>query len=813
MLQDIRYALRALNRQRGFALTTILTIALGIALTTTIFSVGDNLMFRPLPYPRPTELYMLFGAARAEAQSRIPASIADHDAWRGTGALASIASYGRTTPVALTNGREVERVLSVDVDEAFLPTLGIQPALGRGFTAADARTGAAPVAIISAGLWRRDFGGDASVIGRLIDVGTTRVEIVGILPSEFLFPAAPVFEPDRRVEMLRPLVVAGEDRQNHNRRGVGAIGRLSPAISRAAAQAQLDAAQRAVAPRYKPSRVIPGVFDGVSMVPLQDTTSNANTRAAIVFLFIAALGVLLVGAVNVANMFLARGADRERELAVRAAIGASRGRLCRLLLTESVLLSLIGGLFGFLLAFMAFGAVVSRLPVRFVAFRPPPMDVRIALFAFTLCVTVGVVFGLLPSLKLSRANFATVVKQAGGTATGRAGWGRDALVFTELALAVMLIGAGLLVLRSFLNLMRVDTGVDPQHVLTLELTPPARVAPSATDERAAFYREALEAVRRVPGVEAAALTDHHLMAGGFRGSSLGFVGADFKRLYTRGNTVTTMHVTPEYFRVLGIPIVAGRGFADNADGHELVAIVSSRAGQFTGVDALGREVASVRPPDPGEPEPPRYTVIGVAADARDRRLEEDPMSTFYLPFRAEAAPVMVVRVGNPTASAPAVRAALHAFEPLSLIERVRPLEDLIAQSVAERRFNAFLYTAFSSAALLLTAIGVYGVISYTVSRRTREIGIRAALGATSGRLIGLVAGRMFVIVVTAMATGVGALTLLKNGLRSLVFNLQPNDPATLALAASVLLAVAAAAAYIPARRATRVNPVVALRAE
>jgi putative ABC transport system permease protein len=810
MLQDLRFALRTLARDRGFAVTTILTVALGIALTTTMFSVADNVMLRPLPYPQPERLYEIFGANRGDLYSRVSGAVGDYLAWRDTGVFSSIGVFRYSTLVALGGGQEPRRVLSVPVDELFLPTLGIQPAIGRGFSAEDCRDGARAVAIISAGLWRSDFGGEASVLGRVIDIDNRPTEIVGVLPQEFLFPSSVLASAPHGLQVLTPLVVPASQRQDHNIRGYRAIGRLAEGHTIADAQARLDAVQEAIKPLFKPSNVRPGAFDGVRLEPLLASMTGRGTRAAIVFLLIAASAVLVVAAVNITNMLLARGAERGRDLAVRAAIGASRLRLLRLMLAESITLSVIGGTAGFLLARVAFGVVLAILPARFVALRPPVMDLRVAVFAFLVSALIGIVFGLLPAWRQSRADFAHVMKQAGPATTRRGGWSRDVLIFGEVALAVMLVGAGSLVLRSFVITLGIDPGMDSRHVLTLALTPPARIPSADASARSVFYRTALE-VRSVPGVHSAALTDNLLLAGGYVGSGLGLEGIDGKRLYTRGNHVTEVQITADYFATLGASLLRGTTFPDGASA-EPMAIVSERVGRFAGVDPLGRTVVSLGKAAPGEV-PRRYRVVGVAADVRDRGYDQDAASIFYLPFAAPRQATVLVRGDNPAALADAVGKAIHAAEPAAVVDRVRTLDDLVYQSLAERRFNAFLYGTFSLSALLLSAIGVYGVIAYSVSRRTREIGIRVALGASTDRILRLVTGRTMFVLFAGLIAGLAGLFALRPAVASLVFNLQPNDPATLAVGTSVLLLTAAAAAYIPARQAARVNPVVALRAE
>lgn len=813
MLQDVRFVLRSFARQRAFAAVAILTVALGVALTTTMFSVADNLLYRPLPYAQPDELYEIVGANKGDTASRVSGAVGDYLAWRDTGVFASLGAARHTTLVVLSGGAEPRRLLAAPVDEHFLPTLAVQPALGRAFAADDCREGARAVVLISSGMWRTDFGADPAVIGRHVDVDGSPAEIVGVLPADFLFPVSTVSSNAQRVDILRPLIVPAAQRVDHNIRGYRAIGRLARGVSPADAQARLDAAQRAVRPRYRPTNARPGAFDGVRMLPLASAMVGKGTRSAAALLLVAAIAVLLVGCVNVANMLLARGAERARELAIRTAIGATRARLARLVLVEAVTISLVGGALGFLLARAAFGLLLARLPPRFATVRLPEMDGRIAVFAILLSLAVGVVFGLLPALRQSRAEFAAAIKKAGAGATGRPGWTHDALVFGEVTLAVMLVGAGALVLRSFANVLRVDPGLDTPRVLTLQITPPARLPRTAVAERSVFYRNVLDAVQGVPGVQGAALTNNLLMSGGHYGSSLSVEGVASTRLYTRGNNVTEVRVTADYFRVMGIPLVAGTAFPREMTGDEPIAIASTRVGRFADVNPLGRDVVSFARPAAGSAPARRYRIIGVAADVRDRGLDSEPLSIFYLPFSGDGGVTLLARGDQPMALAPAVTSAIHALEPAAVVDQIRTLDDLVQRSLAERRFNAFLYAAFSVSALLLSAVGVYGVVAYGVSRRTREMGIRVALGADGRRLLASIGGRTAAVLAAATLAGLGGLLALRGVLRSLVFELAPDDPSTIAGSVAILVVAAAAAVLIPARRAARVDPMLALRAE
>lgn len=806
-LQDLRYAFRAARKAPGFYIAACLTVGLGIALTTTIFSVADNILYRPLPYPQAARLYKIFGAAKGDTHSQYAVAPGDYLSWRAQAAFTSIGAFRWGGAIAANTGLLPHRVNSVLIDDRFLSTLGVAPMLGRGFDAADCRPGALPSAIVTASFWRTDFGADPTVIDRLVTFDGVPTRIVGVLPADFVFPGStPSSTGVAPIGVLRPLQVSDAARFDHNERGYWVVGRLAPVVSPAIAQAQLDSVQQANRPLFRPTGVIPGAFDGVTMVPLLTAVTPRPVHDAVVYLLLAAFGVLLVAVVNVANMLIAHGTERQRELAVRAAIGASRQRLVRLLFAEALMISGVGGVVGLLLARATFGMVLAQLPPAFGALRLPRMDGRVALFACVLSIMTGLIVGVLPAFRLSQTDLAPVIGRTGSTFTPRGTWIRDLLIAGEMTLAVMLIGAGVLVLRSFANLTAVDTGLDMAHVLTMQIAPPPQIAHATVDAQSQFFRRVLDAVASLPGVDAA-LTDDLLMTAMNRGSDLTIDGVDAHKFHVKGNMVTEVHVSPDYFRVMGIPVSQGTTFGAAVD-EQPAAIVSDRLGRLGGVSPVGRELVSVSKQDPRH-----YRIVGIVADVRDRRPDLDPLSTVYLPFAAEGPTSLVLRTANPIAMIRSVRDAIHAAEPAAIVDRIRPLDELAWQSISERRFDAFLYSAFSLSALLLSMIGVYGVIAYVVERRGREIGIRIALGATPREVVSLVTVRTLAMVTTGVIFGVAGLMMLHTSLSSLVFGLQPTDPTTLSFAVGVIVIAAGVAAYRPARHAANVDPLVALRSE
>lgn len=473
MLQDVRLALRGFARHPGFFGVAILTLALGVALTSTIFSVADNILYRPLPYPHAERLFEIFGAARQDNQSRMPAAVGDYLAWRAAGPFSSVGTYRWSGLAEIGAGPAPHRVNSAAIDDHFLATLGVQPMLGRAFNEDDCRPGASPVAIIAASLWRIDFAADSTAIGRYVEVDGVPTEIVGVLSASFVFPASTASTQGiTPVELLRPSVLAAGQREDHNARSYYVIGRLATGTTVPDAQARLDAVQQAIRPLYRANGTIPGAFDGVTIVPLLSAVTPPYIHDSVTLLLFTALGVLLVASVNIANMLLARGSDRERELAIRAAVGASRPRLARLLIVEALTLSFAGDLAGLLLARLCFGTVVTELPPAFAALRVPRLDLRVVLFACAISVVVGALFGMLPAFRLSHVDVTPTMKMGGATPTARFRWVRDSLIASETALAVMLIGVGALVLTTFARVTHVNVGLDSARVLTMQVTPP-----------------------------------------------------------------------------------------------------------------------------------------------------------------------------------------------------------------------------------------------------------------------------------------------------------------------------------------------------
>lgn len=794
-MHEVRFALRLFARQRGFFVTTILTIALGVGLTATVFAIVDGVLFRPLPYQQSDRLVALFGASRAEQQLRMPLSLPDLVDWRaGTRAFERIEAYDLGRPGARVRGTDASlQAPCTALTEGFFALLGTRAALGRTFAATDYAADATPVAMITHRLWLSAFGGEPSVLGRSVGVGVSMHAIVGVLPRDFVFPnAGRRFAPD----VLVPLTLVGP--ASRTARQLWAIGRLAPGVSMQQAQTEMDG----IALRLKPlfpanATVVPGAFDGVTLTGLRDELTRAS-RAVLWLVFGAVATVFLIACVNVLGLLLAHGEARKRELSVRIAIGAGRAALARQLLAEAALLAAAGGLAGWIASTVLFHAVTSRIPRWLQLLGEPRLDARAAAMAGILAlVTVGVagVIPLLRAWRLTPQLAAAGSRQA--TSTRRS---RHVLILLEVALATLLLCAGSIMLRSWIGLHAQETGIDARRVIALRTAPPGSTdAPARARHQAAVAG----ALRRVAGISAVEFADAPLLQRTIRGSR--FVPPALVRHPAGMDTDVT--VSPGYFEVMGMAVLRGRSLRAADLGRSVVVNASLARRYWPGRDAVGETV--------------RYgngtrDIVGVVSDARDYALDYPAVPTLYHAWDDSNPPAatLVLRFSGPAGAALAgVRRAVRAADDGAAITMLSTVEDLLSVSVAERSFNTLLFVTFGGAGLLVALVGIYGLVAFVVTHREREMGIRLALGAT-GRGV-----RMFVMagtlrwVAAGLAAGIAGSLLCAQYLEPFVYQVEANDPSTIAAVAVGFLAIAALAAYLPARRASRADPMLALRAE
>lgn len=802
LLQDIRYAVRRLAKSPGFALVAILTLALEIGANTAIFSVVNAVLLRSLPFAEPDRLVMLY-TAYPQDETRYPLSPPDfmsyHDDARSFADVVAVNDSRQT----LTDEGEPRRVDVGVVSADFFELMGAQPILGRTFRAEENEPGRNTVAVLTHAYWQQQFGADPGVMGNAVTLNGVQREVVGVLPPEFDFPG------DRQIYYPLEYTSSFSSTTAEGRRGefLTVIGRLKPGVT----MEQADTEVRTISQRLQqefPETNSENI--SLSMVRLQDEMLG-EVRTPLLILLGAVSLVLLIACVNVANLLLARATARSGELAVRVALGARRGRLIRQLLTESMLLGLAGGAAGLLLAVWGTQALIAARPEGIPRLDEIGIDGSVVTFTAGVALATGILFGLLPAVQVTRSGLSGSLREGGrGSLAARgADRTRRGLVIAEMALAVMLlIGAGLLI-RSFLQLSAVDPGFRTERVVTFDLSLPSSVYEDGAAIRG-FYDQLLNRVEALPGVEAVAAASE-LPLTGF-GSIYGFEIENREPPppgFVQDAAVT--RVTPGYLRTLAIPLRNGRVVdeRDRADGPEALLVNEAFVRRyFPNEDPLGRRLTF-----DGEN---WVEIVGVTGDVPQQGLDQEVRPGIYAPFpqfTTRSMTVVVRTSTDPLALTRTIRAEVDALDPNLPVERFRTAGQIVSESVAQPRFYTMLLAVFAGVALVLAAIGIYGVISYAVAQQTREIGVRVALGAEARDVVGLVLKRALLLSVVGVGVGIGGALLLTRLLDTLLYNTATTDPLTYLAVAVTLLGVALLASYLPARRAARVDPMIALRGE
>ena len=795
---DVRYSLRTLRKTPMFAAAAILTLALGIGANTAIFSVLNAVLVRPLPFADPARLVVVNEKNDRLHLQDFGSSLLNYLSWKEQAqGFESMGAIGGGN-YNLSGRGEPENFAGAAVSPSLFPLLGIEPVAGRFFHIDEDRPGAPPVAIVSEPLWKRRFGGDRSLLGATLTLNGIIYTVVGIAPASVSVLTTG--------DIWTPLTVdrAKEKRLNHV---ITTVARLKRGVTLGQAQAEMDTVASRVGRQY------PEVKDwGIHLVTFFRLFVPAELQTALLVLLGAVISVLLIACANVANLLLSRSAARQVEIAVRTAMGAARGRLIRQLLTESLLLSLTGGVCGLIAALFTIRLMNHRLPPNLLPVADIPIDSLVLLFAAALSIVTGLIFGLAPAWHASRADLNAVLKQGGrsGSGAGRIVV-RHLLVGSELALATaLLIGAGLL-MQTLFRLQGVNLGFRPERMLTFQVSPPpSRYAGPA--RQWAFYRSFLASLEAIPGAQGAAISSGVPMGGGaFTTTPAAPVGASALPADS-AIPVDWRTVSPGYFRTLDIPLLRGRTFLDTDGPNAPPVIIVSRqtAHKFWGeADPLGR---IVRLTSSGL----QFTVVGVVGDVRDTALSRDPVPSVYFSAPARLWPVMDVALrtaATPAMAVPEVRRRIHDLDPDLPIANVRTMEQWISSNAASPRLNAILLAAFAAVALVIAAIGVYGVLSYSVNQRVREIGVRMALGAQRSHVLRLVVRDGMTVALLGIGAGVAGAFALGRVISGLLFGVPAQDPATFALVASILTAVALLACWLPARRAAGIDPMTALREE
>ena len=800
--QDIRYTLRRLRHDAAFSLAAILIIGLGVGANTAIFSVVNSLLFRPLSFRDSQRLVWIAnaGAGGDGGLSSVTSRVANYLDWkhmnRSFESLSAYFAFFDYGSYDMVGQGEPERLIGVGVAQDFLGFLGIQPALGRGFVDEEAKWNGTPAMILTHGLWQRRFASDPRVIGRTVTLNDKVTTIVGVLPASFDF--ATVFTPGARVDMLVPFPITPETDRYGNTLAV--LGRLKPNVTVQEAQAEFDVLNTQIRQAH-PDR---WTF-GAKLAPLQDYLTGRFRRG--LFVLLCAVGaVLLVACANLSNLMLARAASRRKEMAIRSALGASRLRLVCQMLTESLILSCAGAIVGLTLAWLGIRSLAAIHGVSIPLLGTVQMDRDALLFTLFATLATGLLFGLAPALQSSGIHESESLNDAGrGSSEGRhTAWTRGILVISEVAFAcILLVGAGLLI-RSFLHVLDVDLGFQPGQAAAWRIDAGEKYQNGP--KRAAFYDRLVRSVEAVPGVESAGITDA-LPLSRDRSWSVAARGVT----YPKGQ-MPLAHprlVDWRYLKTMRIPMIAGRPFdeRDTASSDKVVIINQKMATRlWPGRDAIGQIVMLN-----GE-----TRVAGVVGNVRHQALEQEGSLEMYLPltqYNSSSVELVVRTRVRLDSLLPAIRAAMRTGEPNLPTAEYEPLSELVERAVSPRRFMVLLLSAFAFAALLLASIGIYGVVSYTVTQRTHEIGIRMALGASTGQVQRQVMTRTFALVTSGILVGMLGALLLTRLAASLLYHLEPTDPLTFAITMSAMLVIALSAGYLPARRASHLDPMKALRVD
>jgi len=803
--QDARYGLRSLRKKPGFTLTAIIALALGIGANTAIFSVINGVLLRSLDYVRPDRTVMIWErfAQNPEHQNVVsPANFLD---WQKSSR--SFEKIGAVWDVRqnFTGSGDPIEVHAQFVSAGFFPTLGVQPLIGRWFTDDEDREGANLVAVLSYRIWQERFGGNNAVLGQKVTISGRLFTIIGVMPPGFHFL-------DDQVQVWRPIAFdPATDYRKTSGRFLKCVGRLAPGVTLEQAQAELNVIAKQLQQQYPTYNT----SWSVSLTPIREQIVG-DVRPILLVLLVAVAFVLLIACANVANLLLARAASRQRELALRAALGATRTRLMRQLLTESVLLALCGGVVGIAFAYWGVELLKAFGPDNIPRLREISIDPRVLLFTFAISLLTGIAFGLVPAFQASRADVNDALKEGGRGSTGGRGALRNVFVVAEVSLAlVLLIGAGLMI-RSFIRLNRVEPGFESNRVLTMRAQLPGAKYKD-DQQRLTFFKQAQERIAALPGVKAIGAINFLPLTGMASNTSFNVVGQPEPPLGQAPGTEVRV-ISGAYFAAMGIPLLKGRLFDEHDGPDSRVTVINETMARkfFPNEDPIGKRLAiSWAPPEPGKPQP-IDEIIGVVGDTRETALERDPNPAIYWPLDRESYQFMTLIVRSsidPMQLVPSVQREIRAMDPDQPLADVRTLEAVVAKSIARPRFDTMLLGIFAAVALVLASVGLYGVMNYSATQRTQEIGIRMALGAKPGDILRLVVGHGMKLTAAGIAIGVVAALALTRVMSNLLFGVTATDVPTFIGVSAVLTFVALLANYIPARRATRVNPVVALRYE
>jgi len=794
--RDARYAVRQLIKAPGFTVVAILTLGLGVGATTTIFSVVNGVLLRPLPYPQSESLVRVFEIVPQYGRFSVaPANFID---WRQQATqFEHIATY-QNNSATLTDESGPERIQGALVSWDMFELLRVAPARGAGFAADQDKPGANNVVVISHGMWQRRFGGNPNVVGTSITMNGTPVTILGVMPEDFYFP-------NRTIEYWRPIALnpANAQRGGHF---LAVIARLKAGVTPAQAATEMKTIAERLALQYPDS----SAKESAEVIALQEQIVS-GIRPALLTLLAAVGVVVLIACANVANLLLARASVREKEIAIRTALGAARGRIVMQMLSESLVLGLAGGVLGVILAYLSISPIQTLSAGSIPRVADIAIDRTVLAFALAMSVATGLLFGLAPAWQASRAGVGAVLKDAGRSSTGSRGRRlRSALLVLEMAMSIVLLVGASLLLRSFAKLVNVSPGFDAERVLAFQVALPGTAYPQP-EQRIVFFDSLLEKLSNSPGVRSAGMVQSLPMRGSYV-LSFEVVGRPPAR---PGEESSANHrsVSPGYFQTLGIQLRRGRLFtaADTATSLAVAVIDEAFVStHFKNEDPMGKRLQIGN----GNTDP--YEIVGVVSDVHYEGLDATTRPTMYVPFKQDEFGQMWVMArsdGDPAQLGGVARQAVREIDKNLPAFSITPLATVVSESVAQRRFSMLLLGLFAVVALFLAAVGLYGVVSYSVSQRRREIGLRMAIGASPGDVLRMVLSGGMKLAVVGVVVGVAAALALARFVSTMLFNVAQFDPASYALTSVILLLVAAIACYVPARRAMRVDPIVALQEE
>jgi predicted permease len=807
---DLRYGARMLLKDPGFTLIAILTLTLGIGANTAIFSVVNGVLLSALPYPQPEQLAMVWCDNRRQGVPEDINSYPNFVDWRERNKTFQGMAGIRPTSFNLTGDGEPEQLSAARVSTNFFQLIGVNPERGRGFNAEEEQVGRDRVVVLSHRLWRRRFGGDPGILGKSISLNEEPHVVVGIMPPDFQFPGNTVGQFPVNTDIWRPLAPSNDMRERRGTYWLRVVGRLKPGVTREQAQADMDVVAHQIIQQH-PSTARIGAY--ATVVPLFEQIVR-SIRRPLMILFGAVLLVLLIACANIANLLLARAAARQREVAVRAALGAGRWRIVRQLMTENMLLAVLGGVLGVLLAWWGLRLLVDLSPANLPRLENIRLDGRVLWFTLGLSLLTGLIFGLAPALQATNLKLSETLKEGGRTGAVGGGAGRraqrirGALIVAEVALTLTLLGGAGLLVRSFWRLQQVDPGFRPDNLLTLQLTLSGKQYRQGAGV-ASFYERVQERLSALPGVVSVSATDS-IMLRPLHNSDTFIIENKPGHECNRRIELPYSVVQPNYFQTMGMQLVKGRAFtAQDGPDQPVVTIVNETFVKrcFANEDPIGKRFTfgSVRP-----------TIVGVVRDSRRQGVDQQIRAESWFPHAQGPSGMMEVvlrTTGDPLALSNAVREAVWSLDRDLPIPSIQTMEQILSERVAQRRLNMLLLGLFALVALVLAAVGIYGVMSYAVTQRTHEIGLRMALGAQPREVLGLVVRQGMKLVLAGLVIGLVTTLALTRLMASLLFDVSATDPITFAAIALLLIGVALMACWIPARRATKVDPIVALRYE